>query len=324
MTAKKQCNVSGEEFCTEVLSTLKTAGVDVAKADDFNFYLYLDTEKQASACAEPLRAAGVAVKVDRSADGAGWLCLGSRNMVPTAENLTRIGAQFLELAAQYDGQFDGWEIQPKPMKIDQSSLQELLAKLRASQGDQETQNKFPVLIIARLNDRAQPMDRGELYEDPLQEMLAEAGIGEVTGGGTLLSKTREIEFCEVEVCAQDAEESTVDAIVEMFEKLGAPKGSKLMIEGKDDVIFGKAEGLAVYLNGTDLPDHIYSECDSNHVYEQFSELLGEAGKVHSTWQGPTETALYMYGRSYEEMHRRLSGFLAAYPLCRKARVVQVA
>jgi hypothetical protein len=321
--AKKQCNTSGEEFCAEVLSTLKTAGVDVAKADDFNFYLYLDNEEQASACAEPLRKAGFAVKVDTAAAGSGWLCLASRNMVPTADGLTRIGSQFLELAAKHDGQFDGWEIQPKPMNIDDGLLKRLLAQLGSGEGN-ETSKEFPALIIARLNDRAQPMDRGELFEDPLQEMLTEAGMGEVSGGGTMLAKTKEIDFCELEICAQDGEQSTVDSIIAMLEKLGAPKGSKLIVDGKEDIPFGKAEGLAVYLNGTDLPDHVYAECDSNHVYEQFNELLGEVGKIHSTWQGPTETALYMYGTSYEEMQKRLAGFMASYPLCQKARVVQVA
>lgn len=180
------------------------------------------------------------------------------------------------------------------------------------------------LIIARLNHRAQPMERGELFEDPLQEMMEEAGIGEVTGGGTQLSKTFEIQFCELELSAQDAEASTVSAIVEMLEKLGAPKGSKLIINGKEDIAFGNMEGLGVYLNGTDLPKNVYEECDVNYIYEQFEELLGDAGKIQSSWQGPTETALYMYGPSYEEMSKRLSEFIDSYPLCQKSRVVKVA
>ena len=49
------------------------------------------------------------------------------------------------------------------------------------------------LVIARLNDRAQPMDRGDRYEDPLDAFLKANGLGEVSGGGTQLLETGEIE-----------------------------------------------------------------------------------------------------------------------------------
>src|SRR5215831_2563422 len=166
--------------------------------------------------------------------------------------------------------------------------------------------QFPALIVARMNNRAQPIERGDLYEDPLQDMIEPAGIGEVSGGGTQLGATGEIEFCDIEIRTVDTEQATVAAVIEMLEKLGAPKGSKLLIEGREDTPFGKLEGLAIYLNGTDLPDNVYQECDSNHVFDEFNRLLGEAGKIHSTWQGPTETAFYLYGASFDEMCKRLS------------------
>ena len=37
-------------------------------------------------------------------------------------------------------------------------------------------------IVATLNDKVMPIDRGEIYEDPLDEFLQSNGIGEVTGG----------------------------------------------------------------------------------------------------------------------------------------------
>ncbi|MFP3489095.1 hypothetical protein R0K20_15960, partial [Staphylococcus sp. SIMBA_130] len=45
----------------------------------------------------------------------------------------------------------------------------------------------PQFIVATLNARIQPIHRGEIYEDPLEEILSEASIGEVSGGGTLQS-----------------------------------------------------------------------------------------------------------------------------------------
>jgi hypothetical protein len=80
----------------------------------------------------------------------------------------------------------------------------------------------------------------------------------------------------------------------------------------------------VYLNGTDLPHEVYAECDANFVLSEFTRLRGSDGKVHSHWQGPAETALYMYGPSFESMKHRLTGFLTSYPLCQRARVVQIA
>jgi len=97
-----------------------------------------------------------------------------------------------------------------------------------------------------------------------------------------------------------------------------------ILEEQEEFRFGKHEGLAVYLNGTELPDRVYQECDSNHVYEEFKRLLGSMGKVHSTWEGPRETAFYLYGKSFQEMHSRIDRFLRSYPLCQKARVTQIA
>ena len=182
-----------------------------------------------------------------------------------------------------------------------------------------------VVVIARLNDRAQPIHRGELYEDPLNAVLQEQGLGEVTGGGTQLAEDGEIEFCDIEIGLRDAGEATLTAVRTAFEKLNAPKGSKLIVETSgQELPFGLAEGIAVYLNGTDLPDEVYATCDLDHVFDEFNRLLASDGKVHSLWQGPTETALYMYGPSFEAMKGRLASFLASYPLCQQARVVQVA
>ena len=128
------------------------------------------------------------------------------------------------------------------------------------------------IVIARLNDRAQPVDRGELYEDPLQELLAANAWGEVSGGGSQLSEQGEIQFCDIEI----------------------------------------------------LPDSTYQECDSNFVYSEFNRLLSGIGRVHSHWQGPTETALYVLGRSAGDMRAALQPFLDSYPLCQRARVVQIA
>lgn len=55
------------------------------------------------------------------------------------------------------------------------------------------------IVIAHLNDRAQPLDRGELYEDPFDHVLKQASLGAVTGGGTQLADDGEVAFCDVEI-----------------------------------------------------------------------------------------------------------------------------
>jgi len=181
------------------------------------------------------------------------------------------------------------------------------------------------LVIARLNDRAQPMDRGELYEDPLHALLQNKNWGEVSGGGSQLASSGEIAYCEVEIALTAVSPTVLDEITAELERCGAPKGSSLRGEGIGaDRLFGTTEGLAVYLNGTDLPDETYRDSDVNFVFDEFNRLLQGQGKIHSYWQGPTETALYMYGTSFEAMRSALTPFLGSYPLCERARVVQVA
>jgi hypothetical protein len=184
----------------------------------------------------------------------------------------------------------------------------------------------PIAAYARLNARIMPLDRGEWYEDPLAEALAENGFGRVTGGGTMTSNEGEIEFCGIDIDLFNLPQG-VPFICEFLTRRGAPKGSKLQYTHKRkdiEVRFGVAEGLAIYLNGTDLPAKVYRECDVNEVYAQIDRLLGERGAIQGHWRGPTETALYLYGHSADEMCNLIFGYMAEYPLCQRARVVRIA
>ena len=180
------------------------------------------------------------------------------------------------------------------------------------------------LVIARLNDRAQPVDRGERYEDPLDAFLKANGLGEVSGGGSQLLETGEVEYCEVELELTSVAPEVLDAVAGQRQSAGAPKGSCLVYGECTERTLGIQEVLAVYLNVTVLPDETYRDCDIDFVYSEFTRLLEGQGAVHSHWQGPTETALYVYGPSYEGMRAALWDFLASYPLCAKARVTKVA
>jgi hypothetical protein len=181
------------------------------------------------------------------------------------------------------------------------------------------------MVIVQLNARLQPISRGEFFDDPLDDVMEKEGLGEVSGGGTMLAESGEIDYCDIELLIPLVTEEAIVRLTSALELLGAPKGSKLTITSTGEVReIGKDEGLAVYLNGTDLPDETYKSCDVNFVSSEFDRLLQGKGRLLSFWDGPTETALYMYGTSFTEMRAAIADFIATYPLCHECRVIQIA
>ncbi|HVJ61288.1 MAG TPA: hypothetical protein VM555_01055 [Tahibacter sp.] len=181
-----------------------------------------------------------------------------------------------------------------------------------------------VFVTARLNAKLQPMHRGDVFEDPLNERLEQAGHGTITGGGTQLAASGEVEYADLEVRLNAATDAVLDWLVAALEDLGAPHGSQLLVGDAPPRVFGTVEGMGVYLNGTDLHADVYETCDSNAVYDALESAVGERGHIYSYWQGPTETALYLYGPSFDEMRALTAAFLASYPLCARCRVVKIA
>lgn len=83
------------------------------------------------------------------------------------------------------------------------------------------------------------------------------------------------------------------------------------------------EGLAVYLNGTDLPSEVYASCDVNDLIKMLEKSLEHMGRFYSYWEGNRETALYFYGISFEEMKQKISGITDKYPLCEKCKIIRI-
>jgi hypothetical protein len=182
------------------------------------------------------------------------------------------------------------------------------------------------MIIAQLNARVQPIDRGDYFEDPLDDVLSSSGLGEVTGGGTQMAAEPDgIEYCDVEIMVNEASQDTLNIIIETLERLGAPKGSLLRVPKEQDGIrFGKLEGMALFLNGTDLPAEVYAESDVNNIISRCDELMEGTGSFRGHWEGSRETALYFYGNSFEAMKSSVTGFVDSDPGCALARIVQIA
>ncbi|MSU90454.1 hypothetical protein GE300_12635 [Rhodobacteraceae bacterium 2CG4] len=181
------------------------------------------------------------------------------------------------------------------------------------------------MVIAQLNARVQPLDRGTFYEDPLDGELRQRGLGQVTGGGIQLAEEPDgIEYCDLEILATDDSDATLTQIAQILDGLGAPRGSKLIVEGREDMPIGRLEGLGLFVNGTDLPAEVYAAADINHVIDECDRLMTGIGGKRGHWEGSRETALYFYGDSFEAMREAIAGFVAEYPLLQRARVVRIA
>ena len=182
-------------------------------------------------------------------------------------------------------------------------------------------------ITLNLNARLQPMHRGDL-EDALDELLDKSDIGFVDGGGTLMSPSGEVKSCDIQLDLNDDSEETIAELESIIDALGVPKGSKLLWTRADDETIerpvGRLEGMALYLNGTDLPEEVYENSDINYVIEQLESRMDGIGRLYSWWEGSENTALYFYGESYEKMSAAIQDFIAEYPLCRKCVVERIA
>lgn len=120
-------------------------------------------------------------------------------------------------------------------------------------------DQYPHLVIARIPEYIEPMDRGDRYEDPLDAKLKENGLGEVTGGGSQLDENYKIQFVDLEICLSNLD-SAISLCTSALEECGAPKGSQIIYgeePNETKIDFGKSEGAALILDGVNLPQEVY-------------------------------------------------------------------
>ena len=179
-----------------------------------------------------------------------------------------------------------------------------------------------MFINLKLNAKLQPTHRFDL-EDTLQEILENNKLGEVTGGGTALTPEHEVDFCDINIELNNDDADVISWLAQVLNEIGIAKGSLLQFDGKELPV-GTLEGLAIYLNGTDLPDEVYQNSDINYVVDEMEKAMEGTGRLYSYWEGPSNTALYFYGTSFAEMKEKTAKFVAAYPLCEKCIIKQIA
>jgi hypothetical protein len=175
------------------------------------------------------------------------------------------------------------------------------------------------IVLARLYEHIEPLDRGSRYEDPLDAALRGASLGEVTGGGSQLGHLGEIEFADIEILVANLDDA-MSVIIDVLQRSGAPIGSQLL--GADGVIreFGEQQSVAVYLDGTSLPDEVYANLDFDDMVSRLTTAAGAEG-YHGYWQGPQETGLFFFGRDAETTFAGLEASLRQMPIGQNARVV---
>lgn len=179
-------------------------------------------------------------------------------------------------------------------------------------------------LEVRINARLQPVHRGDRYEDPLAFLLERAFPGSaVTGGGTLVSGEGEPLTCAIEADIVGDHEEIAEAVVRLLEAQGAPRGSSLVIDQGEATLFGSTDGLALYLDGAGLAPEVYADNDVNVLLDHVHIALADVGSLQSFWEGPVDTALYLYGDSADAMHIALADLLATHPLAGNHRMVPI-
>ena len=178
---------------------------------------------------------------------------------------------------------------------------------------------YPHFVIARFYEHIEPIDRGNRYEDPLNEVLESAGTGCVTGGGSQLTEEGRIEFADIEIELADLD-GALESAVQALERAGAPQGSEIHLDGNVLREFGTAQCVAVYLDGVSLPSEVYADLDFDQLVTDLDTVAGP-GSLRGFWQGPEETGLFLFAPSAEELFARIHPHLLMLPIGQNARVV---
>jgi hypothetical protein len=122
-------------------------------------------------------------------------------------------------------------------------------------------------------------------------VLERTNIGRVTGGGSQLNELGGIEYADVEIELANLDEA-VRVLVEALENAGAPQGSELIDASDSRVLqqFGRQQCLAIFLDGTTLPEEVYADLDFEAVVTELGAAAGD-GSNRGIWQGPEETGV---------------------------------
>jgi hypothetical protein len=81
-----------------------------------------------------------------------------------------------------------------------------------------------VLLYVKIPEPLMPIARGQKYEGPIDELLRGKQLGEVTGGGTMLSRAKKIEYVGLDLKVTDVA-AALPLLQAKLRELGAPRGT---------------------------------------------------------------------------------------------------
>ena len=112
-----------------------------------------------------------------------------------------------------------------------NAIRKLLGLESRQSKDTESRWDPGLFVYVKIPGDIQPLARGERFEDPLQSVLEETGLGNVSGGGSQLDDPYpdgrpRVEFCGIDVDVTDCEKALALLKTKLTE-LGAPPGTEL-------------------------------------------------------------------------------------------------
>ena len=83
------------------------------------------------------------------------------------------------------------------------------------------------------------------------------------------------------------------------------------------------ECVLIHLDGVNLPDKVYQECDLSTLEGMLIEAIesNNVGELDGNETGPTETTIFTYGPDADKLYRAMEQVLKEYPLSQNARIV---
>jgi hypothetical protein len=90
------------------LAELGKAGSNLAQPHEIEFFLYFPTQRAADDAGTQLRGEGFSVEVTPGEDTEDWLCLATRTLRPTIDELQRLRRYLNAVAGSREGAYDGW------------------------------------------------------------------------------------------------------------------------------------------------------------------------------------------------------------------------
>ena len=101
-------NISTANPDAEVIEQLRLAGSDISKPHPIEFFLYFPTAISADAACGILRSQNFTASAQPSASSSDFVCLATKSLIPTVEEMNRLTIELNSLAARFDGEYDGW------------------------------------------------------------------------------------------------------------------------------------------------------------------------------------------------------------------------